>query len=93
MLIEQIFELRWPGPPDRICIPITGCFHDKIVISKENIQLDCYLLLKHCRRQCILLPPLWAKSHTKFNPTMQDFKHVFDLNRKQKEGLIFSISF
>ena len=29
MLIEQIFELRGPGPFGRICTPITGCFHDK----------------------------------------------------------------
>ena len=33
MLIEQIFELRGPGPPGRICTPITGCFHDKTIIS------------------------------------------------------------
>ena len=45
MFIEQIFELRGPGPPGRICPPITGCFHDKTIISKENNQLDCYLLL------------------------------------------------
>ena len=43
MLIEQIFELRGPGPPGRICSPITGCFHDKTIISKENLRLDCYL--------------------------------------------------
>ena len=46
MLIEQNFELKGPGLPGRICTPITGCFHDKTIISKENIQLDCYLLLK-----------------------------------------------
>ena len=85
MLIEQIFELRGPRPPGRICTPITGCFHDKTIISKENIRLDCYLLLKYCRRQCALLPPTWAKSLTKFNPKMQDFKRGLDLNCKQKE--------
>ena len=38
MLIEQIFELRGPGPPGRIIhSPITGCFHDKTIISKENL--------------------------------------------------------
>ena len=57
MLIEQIFEFRGPGPLGRICIPITGCFHDKTIISKENNRLDCYLLLKYCRSQCTLLPP------------------------------------
>ena len=55
MLIEQIFDSRGTEPPDRICTPIIGCFHDKTVISKENIRLDCYLLLKYCRRQCTLL--------------------------------------
>ena len=85
MLIKQIFELRGPGPPGRICTSITACFHDKTIISKENIQLNCYLLLKYCRRRCTLLPLSWAKSLTKFNPKMQDFKCVLDLNCKQKE--------
>ena len=48
-------ERNW-APWPYICIPFTDCFHDKIVISKENIRLDCYLLLKYCRRQCTLLP-------------------------------------
>ena len=37
MLIKQIFELRGPAPLGRIRTPITGCFHDKTIISKENI--------------------------------------------------------
>ena len=49
MLIEQIFGSRGPGPPGRICTPITGCFHDKTLISKENIRVECYLQLKYCR--------------------------------------------
>ena len=85
MLIEQIFELKGAGSPGRICILITGCFHDKTVISNENIRLDCYLLVKYCSRQYSLLPPTWAKSRTKFNPKIQNFKHVFDLNYMQKE--------
>ena len=36
--------------------PITGCFHGKTIISMENLRVDCYLLLKYCRRQCTLLP-------------------------------------
>ena len=80
MLIEQIFELRGPGPPGCICTPITGCFHDKTIISKENFRVDCYLLLKYCTRQCTLLPLTRAKSLTKFNTKMQDFKRVLDLN-------------
>ena len=72
MLIEQNFELRGPELPGRICTSITGCFHDKTKISKENNRLDCYLLLKYCGRQCTLLPSIWAKSLTKFNPKTQD---------------------
>ena len=85
MLIEQIFELRGPGSPGGICTPITACFHDKTIISKENIRLHSYLQLKYCRRQGTLLPPTWAKSLTKFNPKMQDFKRVLYLNCKPKE--------
>ena len=85
MLIEQIFELRGPGPPGRIGTPITGCFHHKTIISKENFRVNCYLLLKYCRKQCTLLPPTWTKSLTNFNPKMQDFKRVLDLNCKQKK--------
>ena len=39
MLIVQNFELRGPGPRGRICTPITGCFHDKTTISKENFRV------------------------------------------------------
>ena len=58
MLIKQNFELSGPGSPGRLCTPITGCFHDKTIISKENFHR--YSLLKYCRRQCTLLPPTWA---------------------------------
>ena len=85
MILEQNFELRGPGSPGRKCTPITGCFHDKTIIFKENFRVDCYLLLKYCRRQCGLLLLTWAKSLTKFSPKMQDFKRVLDLNSKQKD--------
>ena len=85
MLIEQLFELRGPWPPGRVCTPITGSFHDKTIISKENNRLHCNLLLKYCRNPCTLLPSILAKSLTKFNPKMQDFKQALDLNCKQKE--------
>ena len=85
MLIEQIFELRRSGLPGHIISPITGCFHDLIIISKKIFDRIVYLLLKYCRRQCTLFPPSWAKSLTKFNPKMQDFKRVLDLRCKQKE--------
>ena len=86
MFIEQIFELRGPNRSlGRICTSITGCFHEKTIISQENIRLNCYLLLKCCRRQCSLLPPIWAKSRTKLNPKMKDFKRDLGLNCNQKE--------
>ena len=69
MLIEQIFELRGPG---HTCTPSTGYFHDKTKMSKENLRVNYYLLLKYCRRQCTVLPSTWAKSLTKFNPKMQN---------------------
>ena len=84
MLTEHIFELRGPGPPGRTCTAATGCFHDKAIISKENIRQDCYLLLKYCRSQYFLLPLTWAKSLTKLNPIMQDFKRVLDLDCKKR---------
>ena len=44
MLIEQIIELqlRGPGPPGEhvLLFPITGYFHEKIKISKENLRVD-----------------------------------------------------
>ena len=95
-LIVQKFELRRLGPPSRICTPVTGCFHGKTIISNEIILLDCHLQLKNCRRQCTLLPRIWAKSLTKFNPKMQDFKHVFGLKLQAKgkpHNLFFSIGF
>ena len=30
-------------------------FYDKTKISKENLRVDYYLLLKCCKRQCTLL--------------------------------------
>ena len=66
MLIEEIIELklRGPGSPDQTCTPITGYFHDKTKISKENLRVDYDLLLKCSQRQCTLLPPNWSKSLT-----------------------------
>ena len=66
MLIEQIIELqlRGPGRTGQTCTPITGYFRDKTIISKENLRVDYYVLLKCCTRQCTLLPPTWTKSLT-----------------------------
>ena len=48
MFIEQIagFELRSPGPPGCTGNPKTGYFYDKRKISKANLQVNWYLLLK-----------------------------------------------
>ena len=84
MLIEQIVELQWrrPGPPDlTACTSITGYFHDKTKISKENLRLGFHLLLKCCTRQCTLFP-LPKPNHVQlnFNIKMQDVKRGLDLN-------------
>ena len=68
MLIEQNFELRGPGPPGRIRTPIAFSFHDKTLISTENIRLDCCLLLKYCRRQYTLLPLIGPNHLQNFTP-------------------------
>ena len=83
MLIEQNFEFMGPGPPGRICIPITGCFHDKTKISKKDFRL--LFTAKILQKAKYFTSPIWAKSLTKFNPKMQDFKCVLDLNCKQKK--------
>ena len=51
MFIKLIteFQLRGPGPPGRKCTPITGYFYDKTKLSKANLRVDYYLLLKYCR--------------------------------------------
>ena len=48
MLIEQVIEFKLRGlePLNRTCTPITGYFHVKRKISKENLGVD-YLLLKY----------------------------------------------
>ena len=63
MLIKQIIELqlRGPGLCGRTCTSVTGYFHDKTKISKENLRVDYYLLLKCRKRQCTLIPPTRTK--------------------------------
>ena len=76
MFLEQTirFEFRGLVSFGRMNTPATGYFYDKTKISKENLQVDYYLLLKYCSRQCTLLSPTWVKSLRKFNTKMQDFK-------------------
>ena len=52
-------ERAWA--PWQTCTPITGYFHDKTKISKENLPMGYYLLLKCSQRQRTLLPPTWTK--------------------------------
>ena len=92
MLIKQILNFNWRdlGPLKfkfnntftRTCAPTTGSFDEKTKISKENLWVECYLLLKYCKRQCTLISPTLSQSLTKFNPKMQDFERVLDLNCK-----------
>ena len=95
MLIEQIFYLRGPEPPGRICTPITGCFHSKIVASKKNNRLDFCLLLKYCRRQYTLLPPP-GPNYLQNLTLKSKILNVFWLKLRTKGGLnylIFSSGF
>ena len=89
MLIEQNieFELRGSEPPGRTCTPITGYFHEKTKISKENLRVDYYFLLKYCRRQCSLLSPSGQnKSLTiKFQQQITRFFTCFGIKLQVKE--------
>ena len=65
MLIEQIIDFNWGAwPPGRTYTRKAGYFHDKTKISKENLGVDYYLLLKCSQRQSTLLSPTWTKSLT-----------------------------
>ena len=65
MIIEQIikFEFRGLVPLGCICAPATDYFYDKTKISKKNLRVDYYLLLKYCTRQCTLLSPIPGPNH------------------------------
>ena len=98
MLIEQIFELRGPGAPGRLCNPITGYFHHKTIISKENFRVENYSLLKYSRRQYTLLPPtcLLGPSHLQNLTPQYKILTCFELKlqaKKELNKLIFSIGF
>ena len=85
MLIEQIieFELRGPGPPGCTCTPTTGCFHDKTKKLFGKSLSGSLFTAKILQEAMYLTPLTWAKSLTKFNPKIQDFKRVLDLNFKR----------
>ena len=87
MFFEQTikFEFRGLVPLGRINTPATGNFYDKTKISKENLRVDYYLLLKYCSRQCTLLSPTWVKSQN-LTPKCKILK-CFGLNLSVKVGL------
>ena len=70
MRIQQIIEFKLRGPG-----ALSHYMH-------SYNWLFSWPTAQHFRRQCTVpvLPPTWAKSHIKFNPKLQDFKRVLDLN-------------
>ena len=70
MRIEQIieFKLRGSGPLSHYMYDVLR----QLVIFRSTAN--------YFKRQCNLLPPTWAKSHTKYNPKLQEFKRVLYLN-------------
>ena len=74
MLVEQIFELRGPGLHGSICTPITDCFHDKTILPLRKIFDWIVISAKILQEAMRFTSSTWAKSITKFNPKMQDFK-------------------
>ena len=65
MLIKQIIDFNWE---DRASWPniysYNWLFHNKTKISKENLRVDYYFLLKCSQSQSTLLPPTRSKSLT-----------------------------
>ena len=83
MLIECIieFDLKRPVHFHRTCNSKSGYFDDKTKLSEANLRVNDYLLQK-VSQKAIPCFPTRAKSLTKFNPKMQGFKRVLDLNCK-----------
>ena len=87
MLIEQIveFELRRTGPLGRLCTSTTGYFHYMTKQKSLRNIVEWIILLftaKILQEAMYRAFPIWAKSRTKFNHQMQDFKRVMDLHCK-----------
>ena len=81
MLIEQIIEFKLRGSGVLAVHVLLQQTKQKSVrnIFEWNILIFTGKILQV---QCTLLPFPWAKSCTKFDPEMQDFKRVLDLNCK-----------
>ena len=82
MLIEEIneFGLRDVGLLVVLALLQLVIFVKKQKISKENLSVDYYLLLKYCRSNSPYFPYL-GQIKT-FNLKMQGFKRVLDLNNE-----------
>ena len=80
---KSLTLIEEPGPPGRTYTSITGYFHDKTKISKENFRVDYYLPQNVARDKALyfLLPGL-NHLQLKFNSKMQDVIRGLDLNRK-----------
>ena len=62
MLIEQNFELRGSEPPGPICTPITGCFDDKTIISKNNFSSGLLFTAKILQEAMYFTSPYLGQS-------------------------------
>ena len=83
MLIEQIikFDLRWLRLLGRKYVLLQLV----IIMTKQKFLSSGFLFTaKMLQKQHTLLFPTWAKSLTKFNLKMRDFKRVLDLTCKLK---------
>ena len=78
MLIILIikFELKGPGSPGHIYTPIIVYFYDKTKISKENVRVNYYLLLKYCSWQYTLL-------------SVPGLNHLLNITQKSKKLIEF----
>ena len=61
------------------------CFNYKTIISKEKSSSGLLFTAKILQEAMYFTSPIWAKPLTKFNPNLQDFKHVLDSNCRQKK--------
>ena len=78
MLIEQIIELelRKPGP-----LGCTCALQLVISITKQKFSSELLFTAKILQEAMYTIPTS-TKSLTKFNPKMEDFKRVLDVNCK-----------
>ena len=81
MLIEQIieFELRMPRPLEVHVFLKLAIFMTKQKSLRQYNRLKYYLMLNILLKAMYRDSLTWAKSLTKFDPKMQNFKRVLDL--------------